>query len=554
MAAAVPAAATSADQSARVARAPIDDSQTDKHCPPDTQQRELAGRTARSSGIGDAQATGARANGSPRDFVEDGRPMEDDPMTSLRSSLPEADVLLEAPESEVVVSPVRRTTAKDDPGKPTGPDYGDLRTQIVATMAQSEKSRRKWRESQLALPDDMPEEEKEKVISKQGRLKQASPETQKLYLSRGRGLMVRYRRESNLHISLEDTDPREFVNWLLGLKPFLTINSWRSYRAASLAIIQTIPSVYIDDAVAMLQADLNVGKDEGAPVSRKPTDSDGVGATMRAKRMDHQHLQALKRRLLITTRSPATPWLMDWLDAGINTGLRPSEWALTSIERRQDRRFPNGRVWLHIVSAKAAEGRATHRTLDLSNFSADALDAIERMVTRSREWVLTGQWADRQYDVSRLLRKVCKLMFPRMQKQYTLYSLRHQFIANMKTIYTREEVAAMIGHISLDTQVDHYGKKRIAWESRLITEVPMPLDEQVVQIKKRLELFDLRREDIAQKRAAKGDNLDPALDEDDEEEAGYDPGDDLDAEPAIDTRNLEPEMRVKAADVDPSVA
>jgi hypothetical protein len=128
-----------------------------------------------------------------------------------------------------------------------------------------------------------------------------------------------------------------------------------------------------------------------------------------------------------------------------------------------------------------------------------------------------GNWPDRQSDVSKLLRRLCKLMFPRMEKRYTLYSLRHQFIANMKTIYTREEVAAMVDHISLETQGGHYGKKRIAWEPTQITEIPMPVDEQVAQMKRRLELFDERCADVAQKQAAK---LGRDQDEDDGDEAG----------------------------------
>jgi hypothetical protein len=68
-----------------------------------------------------------------------------------------------------------------------------------------------------------------------------------------------------------------------------------------------------------------------------------------------------------------------------------------------------------------AEGRAiTHRTLDISNFSIAKLGAVERMVERSREWVLSGRWASRQSEVSRLFRQTCEALFPRMQIHYTL--------------------------------------------------------------------------------------------------------------------------------------
>jgi hypothetical protein len=521
-AAAGPAAASPVVRAAGGGRPLPDDSQTGKHCPPGAPPREIGRRSdAGASRTDGAEAAESLDYGRPRFPDEDrGFPeMEDDLMESHRSTVPVADVLLEAPEPEAAM-PVSRAapSSKVDPGKPLGPDYGELRTLIVANLGLVEKARMKRRGGDQL--DDADEASDGEAASKAGGQKVASAETQQEYLSIGRGLMKRFKRESDIHISLEDIDPREFANWLLGLKPFLSRNTWRRYRASAIAIIQTIPSIYLDESVAMLNADLKIGSDEGQ-AGKKRNDEEAVGASLRAKRIDYQHFQQLKRRLLVTTRSQAQAWLRDWMQAGINTGLRPMEWSLTTFERRPDRRFPNGRVWLHVVSAKAADGRATHRTLDLSNFSTEALEAVERMVNRSREWVLTGTWSSRQYEVSKLLRKICKTMFPRMQKHYTLYSLRHQFIANMKTIYTREEVAAMVGHISLETEVEHYGKKRVAWDFRLITEVPMPVEEQVAQIKRRLELFDERRADIAAKEAAKL-SLKPIdeRDENEDEEVG----------------------------------
>jgi hypothetical protein len=439
--------------------------------------------------------------------------MEDDVMESYRSTIPVADVLLEAPEPEDVARARGTSPAGHvDSGKPNGPDYEELRPVIVANMALTEKSRQKFRRQQLGMSEDA-----------KPRLRLASPETQQVYLDRGRGLMDRFGRESDIHILLEDIDPREFVNWLLGLKPFLESSTWRGYRLSAAAIIQTIPSNNLQEALAMLNADLRVGADDGPGPKRRKDEEDGVGAPLRAKRMDYQHFQRLKRRLLVTTRSQAQGWLRDSLSAGINTGLRPMEWCLTSLERRPDRRFPNGRVWLHVVSAKEADGRATYRTLDLSNFSTAALEGVERMVERSREWVLTGRWATRQNEVTKLLRKICQTMFPHMQKQYMLYSLRDQFIANMKTIYTREEVAAMADYISPNTQVEPYGKKRVAWDTKQITEIPMPVEEQVALMRRRLELFEVRRADIAQKKAAKQDR-DRNRDEHDDDEPSYDPG------------------------------
>src|SRR3546814_20992999 len=50
--------------------------------------------------------------------------------------------------------------------------------------------------------------------------------------------------------------------------------------------------------------------------------------------------------------------LMDWLVAGIWTGLRPAEWRSTDLEMREDPPAPFGRrAWLYVINAKATHGR-----------------------------------------------------------------------------------------------------------------------------------------------------------------------------------------------------
>jgi hypothetical protein len=98
-----------------------------------------------------------------------------------------------------------------------------------------------------------------------------------------------------------------------------------------------------------------------------------------------------------------------------------------------------------------------------------------------------------QGEVAKLLKQTCKVLFPRMRVAYTLYSLRHQFIANMKAIYPREAVAALTDCGSTDTEVEHYVKRRASWTDQQITEVPTPVQEQVSRIKSSHEFFDQRR-------------------------------------------------------------
>lgn len=240
------------------------------------------------------------------------------------------------------------------------------------------------------------------------------------------------------------------------------------------------------------------------------------------KHMKFAHFEAIRGSLYEISRAQATDWLDDWLVAGINTGLRPGEWPLAYLERRTDPRNGARRVWLHVVNAKQTNGRAngTYRTLDISSYRNETLEAIHRMVERSQQWALNGETRSRQKDCAQLFYALCNTLFPRMTIKYSLYSLRHQFIANMKSVFADDAlVATLIGHISVETQVEHYGKRRSAWGRYDIVDVPTPIEDQVQQVRKHLaalqerEQLRLLRQAFVEGRGAEG------------AEFGYDPPD-----------------------------
>src|SRR3546814_8562436 len=74
----------------------------------------------------------------------------------------------------------------------------------------------------------------------------------------------------------------------------------------------------------------------------------------------------------------------------------------------------------------------------------------------------------------RLLYKANRALWPRASRIYSLYSARHQFGANAKQKLSREEVAALMGHITIDTAARHYGRRRVG-TPRTTTPKPDPL-------------------------------------------------------------------------------
>lgn len=418
-------------------------------------------------------------------------------MIDYGSLSPELDMFLDLPAPEDTIRDRQSTSAAEHLG-PVGPDPVLMREAIAAHCRATDKLRARQRRSNLAKNSAIDDATKEEIIARSGRLQVADAKTQEEYLAVGGRLLARFMRECDVQgLPLEDVDPRDFASWLVGLKLSVVPNTYRRYRASAIMIIQSIPSLYIDEGIAMLRQDLQIG-DDNAQLFQK---GDDLHAPLHPNRFERHHFEQVKQQLRLATRGQARDWLNDWLEAGINTGLRPMEWALTDLERRPGSHSEQDRIWLHVISAKGSNGRAAYRTLDLSNFSTRALEAVERMVARSREWVLAGQWSNRQHQVEKLLRGTCERIFPRMHQPYTLYSVRHQFIANMKTIYSREEVAAMTDHILLKSQTMHDGKRRVAWDSNQIGELPSPVPAQVALIKERLELVDLRQLDRVQKKA-----------------------------------------------------
>jgi hypothetical protein len=381
-----------------------------------------------------------------------------------------------------------------DPNAPVGPNPDRVAALVQARLRQGEERRAlRVRSRQDAATGD-------------SYAKAAS--TQAKSLQRGTGLFARYRRELGLQMMHdEDVDPCDFVIWLFSLKPMLaSSSSWRIYRSAALAWVQTVPHARLEEAVAMLEADIGIGADEGR--ARPRGRRGGPARSEPAKRFARPDFEAVMHEVGKLSRSAAVPWLRDWLSAGINTGLGPSEWAATVLEVRSDPKRRHERLArLHVLNTKARAGaNAIQRTLDISNFSDSAFDAVRRHTERASEWSLAGQFEMRHSQCAQVIYDVCSVLFPRQQQRYSLFSLRHQFITNMKTIYQSAEVAALVGHISKDEAVEHYGKRRRAWLREEIREVPVPMPEQVKRMHRQWELYEERqkakklRQDLIERR------------------------------------------------------
>lgn len=329
-----------------------------------------------------------------------------------------------------------------------------------------------------------------------------SEKTHEGYLVRGRQLIARYRRHAGLGRSgaLTLEDPIDFVNWFFSLKPNLTSAAWRPYRQSAKAILATIPHDDAERAVAMIESDYS----EAAHTSSREPDPEDLKpkagrklprrtSALKEKRFPKQHFDRVISYLRYVNRSKHADSLIDWMIAGVSTGLRPIEWQATDLEIKDNPNTPFGReVYLYVVNAKSTNGRANgaHRTIDLTHFTDETLEAVQRMSERGMQWLVEGRYDDMQSQHSQLLYNACAVLFRDKPKVYALYSLRHQFVANAKNFHEPAAISAMCGHIVTDTAMVSYGKKRSGWGPDEVVDRAEPLPEEVATVRQQHKFFD----------------------------------------------------------------
>lgn len=308
------------------------------------------------------------------------------------------------------------------------------------------------------------------------------------YLRKGEQLFDRFLREGDARA--EEVTALEWVTWLLSRKPTLQSSSWRVYRQSAIHFLDGFAGER-DAALALMDNDII--DSSRTPAAPKPGASKRTSAK-RERRLPIDDFEAIAASLQFN-RSRLAPVVVDWLRAGILTGLRPTEWRATDIEVQPASGAPHGRsVWLYVLSAKATNGRGTGvvRTLDISIFSDKDLGCVRRMSDRGRAWLESGTYGAVQAHCAKVLYSTTAKLWPKRARPYTLYSCRHQAIANWKAILKPEEIAAIVGHGVTATAAENYGKRRSAWAVEHIPVPPMPVVEELRQVRKTMRLFDLR--------------------------------------------------------------
>ena len=282
-------------------------------------------------------------------------------------------------------------------------------------------------------------------------------QTEDTYLKRARSIMhgipndFAKNPETGMH-------PTEIVAWLKQKAPTLRKNSYRQYRAALAFYFRTqMQQQTSQDATKDYEKALKMLQEIPIELAAARKAIPDKTSSSKVKRLREEDIPKLAQAMYFDTNSEWSRRAFDYLIAGMGCGLRPVEWEMTQlIENTED----SGKTLL-VKNAKATNGRAgcDFREVPIPDDLIGQI--VERHVRNVHEFAHKAPF-NVYYSACRfaLHRAVRKIWPNNPQKHYSLYSGRHQFCANLKiSRKTLTEIAKLMGHASIETAAQHYGRR-----------------------------------------------------------------------------------------------
>jgi hypothetical protein len=249
-----------------------------------------------------------------------------------------------------------------------------------------------------------------------------------------------------------DMTPDEVVAHLILTR---TQNSARTFRVYKAAAIYYLETFYPQSETAL--EELRRQSSAGLRGGGSNTSSRKKKEVPESEWVEIQH--AINERIRQQYKYAAP--LLAVLGATLLTGLRPMEWALSELDHHPD----DGRKILRVRNAKHTNGRAngTYREMYVDTLTPTELALVERAL-RACACDTDDQAEKLQTALKHELEAARSLAVAgkrRPRSSITLYSFRHQFVANAKLTFDDPAItAALSGHISTKTAHRHYGKRR----------------------------------------------------------------------------------------------
>lgn len=287
-----------------------------------------------------------------------------------------------------------------------------------------------------------------------------SPETEKQYTKKAISLIKRFNKENNPNRNPND---ELFLNWLESIKKVYKPAAWRFYRASLAFYAEKKGKLELSAKIKKIeQISLSINEEPNDEKFHKSkTSSD------KSKNISQKEQEQLQEYLISKLqKSFWAPRTLIYFRAGLITGLRPIEWEHAELINYFDIEKRKSVPTLKVKNAKntnqRAHGEFRHLFLDL--LSEKDLQIIKTQVINIKH--LRGPNGKKTFEqyrkaISQCIYNARKDLWPKRKKNISIYTTRHQFAANLKAAgYSREEVAALMGHATDLTATKHYGKKR----------------------------------------------------------------------------------------------
>lgn len=280
-------------------------------------------------------------------------------------------------------------------------------------------------------------------------------------------------------INPDELEAGHFVDWLESILPGLLPSTRRLYLLASKFLLGNQEHFHNKQPGGIHEAAKRVSGlkacDFGDASSSRTLKRKYRTSRQKAKKVERadllQIMEAARQRISQWAK-PACIWLL----ANAIVGLRPSEWRAARVEIR------DGNPILVVKNAKYNENRGNGpaRTIDLALLESGEANIVAAQLGIAGTYSKTDQdWARYYSGCRKILHKITREIWPSRWSFPTLYSGRHQFAANAKSMgFAKEEIAALMGHASSDTAGVHYGKTK--WGSGKLSVRPSQEDVEKV--------------------------------------------------------------------------
>lgn len=302
--------------------------------------------------------------------------------------------------------------------------------------------------------------------------------TEQRYWDRARALIRAWRAEA---ADADMMSPRAFATWLSRRAETLRGASFRQYKASAIFAIRGLfpPSPELTEAIEYLRSMRH------RPVTKLPPRT----SARKLKYISEDDWNTLSAYLLSRPDKgggleeaeggqDVTSSLVEaWCRATLWTGLRPTEWFRARFF------WANGAGRLMVWNAKRTHGRAhgETRTLLFERMTPEEAAVMRRVVDTARAWAARGEAPVLQKRVADRLYKAARAALGPREAYPSLYTFRHQAIANWKTSRSAVEVAALCGHAVVETAGKHYAGRSRSWRGvKPIMPLPSARDVEAV--------------------------------------------------------------------------